>query len=108
EGPPTGRPRPARSPDPGPEPTGAEALAEDLNGRLHHAWLPTSNGHPHSTLDLLGPGLTLLMRPVPAPWTAAPAALAPPCPLRRPPPRPVNHRHPGRRPRRCPPGPPRR
>ena len=78
---PIGGRRAARSADTGPEPTGAEALAEDLNGRLHHAWLPTSNGHRRSTLDLLGPGLTLLVGPVADPWTAATAALAPPYPL---------------------------
>jgi putative polyketide hydroxylase len=53
---PAGARRAARSADPGPEPSGAEALAEDLNGRLAHAWLPATDGHPRSTLDLLGPG----------------------------------------------------
>jgi putative polyketide hydroxylase len=78
---PVGSRRAARSADPGPEPPGHEALAEDLNGRLSHAWLPTGNGHPRSTLDLLGPGLTLLTGPVTEPWTAATAPLAPPHPL---------------------------
>jgi hypothetical protein len=96
--------RAARSADPGPEPPGAEALAEDLNGRLTHAWLPTGNGHPRSTLDLLGPGVTLLTGPDATPWTAATTAL----PRRRPRPRPVDRHHPGHRPRRRHPGPPRR
>jgi putative polyketide hydroxylase len=68
---PVGARRAARSADPGPEASGAEALAEDLNGRLPHAWLPPANGHPISTLDLLGPGLTLLTGPDPRPWAAA-------------------------------------
>jgi putative polyketide hydroxylase len=78
---PIGSRRAARSADPGPEPPGPEALAEDLNGRLPHAWLPSANGHPRSTLDLLGPGLTLLTGPVTEPWQAAAAFLAPPYPL---------------------------
>jgi len=76
---PIGTRRTARSADTGPRPSGPESLAEDLNARLPHAWLPTGNGHPHSTLDLLGPGLTLLTGPVAEPWTAA--ALAPPYPF---------------------------
>jgi putative polyketide hydroxylase len=60
---------------------GAEALAEDLNGRLPHAWLPSANGHPRSTLDLLGQGLTLLTGPDGAAWPTAAAALDPPFPL---------------------------
>jgi putative polyketide hydroxylase len=79
---PVGARRAARSAREGPEPDGAEALAEDLNGRLRHAWLPTRNGHPRSTLDLLGPGLTLLTGPHAGPWTAAAAPLDPPFPLR--------------------------
>jgi putative polyketide hydroxylase len=78
---PLGSRRSARSADPGPEPPGPEALAEDLNGRLPHAWLPSGNGHPRSTLDLLGPGLTLLTGPTSEPWTGAVASLAPPYPL---------------------------
>ncbi len=73
--------RVARSAQEGPEPDGAQALAEDLNHRLPHAWLPTGNGHPRSTLDLLGPGLTLLTGPAAHPWTAATATLDPPFPL---------------------------
>jgi 2-polyprenyl-6-methoxyphenol hydroxylase-like FAD-dependent oxidoreductase len=57
------------------EPDGAEALADDLNGRLPHAWLATGDGHPRSTVDLLGPGLTLLTGPSSGAWTDAAAAL---------------------------------
>jgi putative polyketide hydroxylase len=60
---------------------GAEALAEDLNGRLPHAWLPSANGHPRSTLDLIGPGLTLFTGPDAAAWTTAAATLDLPFPL---------------------------
>jgi putative polyketide hydroxylase len=67
---PVGARRTARSADPGPEASGAEALAEDLNGRLPHAWLHHGEGR-FSTLDLLGPGLTLLTGPDPRDWTAA-------------------------------------
>jgi putative polyketide hydroxylase len=73
--------RAARSADPGPEPPGAEALAEDLNGRLPHAWLPGVGGSPRSTLDLLGSGLTLLTGPRGPAWTAAAASLDTPFPL---------------------------
>jgi putative polyketide hydroxylase len=66
---PVGARRAARSAQEGPEPTGAEALAEDLNGRLPHAWLPGGNGRRRSTLDLLGPGLTLLTGPAAPAWT---------------------------------------
>jgi putative polyketide hydroxylase len=68
---PVGARRAARSADPGPEASGVEALAEDLNGRLRHAWLPHGNGHRRSTLDLLGQGLTLLTGPDSRPWAAA-------------------------------------
>ena len=60
---------------------GPEALAEDLNGRLAHAWLPATGGRPRSTLDLLGPGLTLLTGPDASVWTAAADTLDPPFPL---------------------------
>jgi putative polyketide hydroxylase len=78
---PLGAGRTARSATDHGEPAAAEALADDLNGRIPHAWLPTTNGHPRSTLDLLGPGLTLLTGPTSAPWTAATAALEPRVPL---------------------------
>jgi putative polyketide hydroxylase len=105
---PVGARRTARSADPGPEAPGAEALAEDLNGRLPHAWLPNSNGHRRSTLDLLGQGLTLFTGPDPHPWTAATATLDPAFPLDV---HALDHRtrrNPRPRPRRRPPGPPRR
>jgi putative polyketide hydroxylase len=76
---PIGSRRTARSADTGPRPSGHESLAEDLNARLPHAWLPTGNGHPRSTLDLLGPGLTLLTGPIAEPWAAA--TTAPPYPF---------------------------
>jgi putative polyketide hydroxylase len=78
---PVGARRTARSAREGAEPDGAEALAEDLNGRLPHAWLPSAAAHPRSTLDLLGPGLTLLTGPGAGAWTAAAAALETPFPL---------------------------
>ena len=78
---PVGARRAARSAQEDPERDGAAALAEDLNHRLPHAWLPTTNGHPRSTLDLLGPGLTLLTGPAAEPWTVAAASVGPPFPL---------------------------
>lgn len=48
-----------------------DELNVDLGGRIRHAWLP-STATPTSTLDLLGPGWTLL---------TAPSATAPPQPL---------------------------
>ena len=78
---PVGARRTARSAVADGEPSGAEALAEDLNHRLPHAWLAGGNGHPRSTLDLLGPGLTLLTGPGTAAWTQAAAPLDPPFPL---------------------------
>jgi putative polyketide hydroxylase len=69
---PVGARRAARSAQEGPAPSGAEALAEDLNGRLPHAWLPGGNGHRRSTLDLLGPGMTLLVGPAAATPAGAP------------------------------------
>lgn len=36
----------------------ATELPVDLGGRIPHVWVPTADGHA-STLDLLGPGLTL-------------------------------------------------
>lgn len=46
-----------------------QELRVDLGGRIPHAW--TADGR--STLDLLGPGLTLLTGPRPSPWQAAAA-----------------------------------
>jgi putative polyketide hydroxylase len=67
---PVGARRVARSAQEGPEPQGAEALAEDLDGRLAHAWLPRGRRRV-STLDLLGPGLTLLTGPGGHAWVDA-------------------------------------
>jgi putative polyketide hydroxylase len=88
---PIGIRRTTRSAQEGPRPDGAEALADDLNHRLRHTWLPEprlpgpgsagSDGHRRSTLDLLGPGLTLLTGPDARPWTAAAATLDTPFPL---------------------------
>jgi putative polyketide hydroxylase len=78
---PVGARRTARSAQENPERDGAAALAEDLNHRLPHAWLAGGNGHPRSTLDLLGPGLTLLTGPAADPWTDPAATLDPPFPV---------------------------
>lgn len=78
---PVGARRTARSAQENPERDGAAALAEDLNQRLPHAWLAGGTGHPRSTLDLLGPGLTLLTGPATDPWTDAAATLDPSFPL---------------------------
>jgi putative polyketide hydroxylase len=77
---PVGARRAARSAADGPEQDGAEALAEDLGGRVAHAWL-RRGGHRVSTLDLLGPGLTLFTGPDGAAWRRAAAALDGPVPL---------------------------
>ena len=78
---PVGARRTARSAVENGEPPGAEALADDLNGRLPHAWLHPANGHRRSTLDLLGPGLTLLTGPGTTAWTEAASMLETPFPL---------------------------
>jgi len=41
----------------------AEELHADLGGRIPHVWLPDGDGGRVSTLDLLGPGLTLFTGP---------------------------------------------
>jgi len=58
-----------------------EPLSEmqvDLGGRIPHAWLEGVVGDDRrtSTLDLPGPGLTLLTAGAPEPWQRAAAALA--------------------------------
>jgi hypothetical protein len=68
----------ARSADPDRELD--EALAIDLGGRLPHLWVRTPAGRA-STLDLLGPGLTLLAGPGAGAWRAAAAAVPGPLPL---------------------------
>jgi putative polyketide hydroxylase len=77
---PVGARRTARSADPGPEASGAEALAEDLNGRLPHAWLSHGEGR-FSILDLLGQGLTLLTGPDGRASSEASRAASTPFPL---------------------------
>jgi putative polyketide hydroxylase len=68
-----------RSADPDGGARGVEQeLHADLAGRVPHLWLPSGPGRV-STLDLLGPGLTLFTGPASAPWDAAAASnLAPP------------------------------
>ena len=59
----------ARSADPaGSRRSAEEEIAADLGGRILHRWLP---GSQTSTLDLVGPGLTLLTGPQPRQWAAA-------------------------------------
>ena len=77
---PVGARRTARSAKEGAEPDGAEALAEDLNGRLTHAWMGSGESRV-STLDLLGQGLTLLTGPAGRAWAEAARVTATPCPL---------------------------
>ena len=61
----------ARSADPnGTVRTTGEELRVDIGGRIAHHWVPRANGRV-STLDLLGPGLTLLTAPRGAGWRAA-------------------------------------
>jgi putative polyketide hydroxylase len=59
-----------------------EGLAIDLRGRLPHAWLPAAAGVV-STLDLLGPGLTLLTDRTGQDWHTAADAVPTPIPLTR-------------------------
>jgi putative polyketide hydroxylase len=61
-----------------------EELRVDLAGRIDHHWVMTS-GRRESTLDLLGPGLTLFTGPRDAAWqeAAATPAGAPPMLVRR-------------------------
>jgi 2-polyprenyl-6-methoxyphenol hydroxylase-like FAD-dependent oxidoreductase len=55
-------------------------LRVDVGGRIAHHWLP--DDPTRSTLDLLGPGLTLMTGPDPAPWVEAAAARTDPVPWR--------------------------
>jgi putative polyketide hydroxylase len=65
----------ARSADPdGTTRDAVEELHADLGGRLQHLWVPTGAGRV-STLDLLGPGLTLFTGPRSRPWDVAAAGL---------------------------------
>jgi 2-polyprenyl-6-methoxyphenol hydroxylase-like FAD-dependent oxidoreductase len=66
----------ARSADPnGSVRDAAQELHVDLGGRIPHVWLPSAAGRV-STLDLLGPGLTLFTGPQGEGWERA-AARAP-------------------------------
>jgi 2-polyprenyl-6-methoxyphenol hydroxylase-like FAD-dependent oxidoreductase len=66
----------ARSIDPGGSRRGVDEVHVDLGGRLRHLWLP---GRDRSTLDLIGPGITVLRvdgRPAPAvPGLTAPTTI---------------------------------
>lgn len=52
----------------------ASALRADLGGRLAHLWVDGPEGRA-STLDLLGPGLTLFTDPDPRAWETTAASL---------------------------------
>jgi putative polyketide hydroxylase len=66
----------ARSADPnGSRRPPGEELRADLGGRIGHHWIADANGR-RSTLDLLGPGLTVLTGPANATWQAAVSAHA--------------------------------
>jgi hypothetical protein len=71
----------ARSADPNgsAREVGLDLLA-DLGGRLPHLWLAGPAGRM-STLDLLGPGLTLLCGPAAGRWRQAVAAARPSVPV---------------------------
>jgi putative polyketide hydroxylase len=71
----------ARSADPNGSKRHAEQeLRADLAGRIPHSWLPAPGGRV-STLDLLGPGLTLFTGPDNAAWQQAAASADAPLPL---------------------------
>jgi hypothetical protein len=61
-----------------------EELRVDLGGRIDHHWVMAANGR-ESTLDLIGPGLTLFTGPRDASWRQAAPRLAdgPPMVVRR-------------------------
>jgi putative polyketide hydroxylase len=59
-----------------------EELHADLGGRITHAWT-TAGGERVSTLDLLGPGLTLFTGPTSRDAAAAAARARPPVVVRR-------------------------
>lgn len=73
----------ARSADPnGSTREAADELHVDLGGRIPHAWVHTGSGRS-STLDLLGPGLTLFTGPETAACEAARPAGGPPVTVHR-------------------------
>jgi hypothetical protein len=57
-----------------------QELHVDLGGRIAHAWLPVAEERV-STLDLLGPGLTMLAGPEGTGWAEAAASVRGPMPL---------------------------
>jgi 2-polyprenyl-6-methoxyphenol hydroxylase-like FAD-dependent oxidoreductase len=66
----------ARSADPmGSRRPPGEELRVDLGGRIDHHWLAVGEGSRVSTLDVVGPGLTLLTGPDDGAWRAAAAAV---------------------------------
>ena len=58
-----------------------QELHADLGGRIAHHWVGGTAARRVSTLDLLGPGLTLLAGPEDAAWRAAADALGGPLPI---------------------------
>jgi hypothetical protein len=73
----------ARSIDPGGSRRAVDEVHVDLGGRLRHLWLPSTGGagEARSTLDLVGPGLTVLqageraLPPAPTPGLSAPTTV---------------------------------
>ena len=57
-----------------------EALFADLGGRLPHVWV-RGHGERRSTLDLIGPGLTLLIGADGPEWKGIASAIASPVPI---------------------------
>ena len=71
----------ARSADPDGSVAGAgDAIAADLGGRIPHVWV-LDDGVRRSTLDLLGPGLTLFAARGADRWAAAAEVVGTPPPL---------------------------
>lgn len=71
----------ARSADPsGSRRSPGEELRADLGGRIGHHWIAGTNGR-RSTLDLLGPGLTLLTGSASDAWKTAASSVAGTAPL---------------------------
>jgi putative polyketide hydroxylase len=105
---PIGSRRAARSADPGPEPPGPEALAEDLNGRLPPRLAALGQRPPPLHPRPPRPGPDPPHRPRYPPLDRRHRGSRPSLPPKGQPPRPVDGRHPCHRPRRRHPGPPRR